>query len=143
MELKLRQGTRAGGKDTLEMNQGLEQRIGVGALGRFLLTAEAGSQPIQTAPQFSSCLVERLQSEGHPEFFCRRFGRKSGQQLQKPRPQLPGTQRVPRQNISREQAEAAATAAALAAITAPDPLTAKSAAIGLERIVAVKSAMPV
>jgi hypothetical protein len=50
---------------------------------------------------------------------------------------------VARQNVGKEKAEAAPTAATLAAIATPHPLTAKTAAIGGERIVAVKLAVAV
>jgi len=50
---------------------------------------------------------------------------------------------VPRQNISDENAETLATAPTLAVIAAPHPLTAKTAAIGSLRIVAVKLAVAV
>jgi len=50
---------------------------------------------------------------------------------------------VPWQNVGEEDAEALATATTLAVIAAPHPLTAKTAAIGGLRIVAVKLAVPV
>jgi len=50
---------------------------------------------------------------------------------------------VPRQNLGNENTEALATAAALAAVAAPDPLAPNTAAIGSLRIVAVKLAVAV
>jgi hypothetical protein len=50
---------------------------------------------------------------------------------------------VPWQNLGDENTEALATAATLAAIAAPHPLTANTAAIGSLRIVAVKLAVAV
>jgi hypothetical protein len=50
---------------------------------------------------------------------------------------------VPWQDIGDENTKALATAATLAVIAAPHPLTAKTAAIGSLRIVAVKLAVAV
>jgi hypothetical protein len=50
---------------------------------------------------------------------------------------------MPWQNISQQQAETTATATPLAAVAAPDPLTAKGGGIGLERIVAVEFAVSI
>jgi len=50
---------------------------------------------------------------------------------------------VPWQYVGDEKAEALATAATLAVIAAPHPLTAKTTAIGGLRIVAVKLAVAV
>jgi hypothetical protein len=47
------------------------------------------------------------------------------------------------QNVGDENAEAAATATAPTAVTAPNPLTARATAVGGQRIIAVKLAMSI
>jgi hypothetical protein len=78
MHLKLRWGTRGVRKQAFQMREGLQQRIGVRAPGRLLLTAEASSQSVQTAPQFSAQLIEGLQRKGQAQLLRRGFEREPG-----------------------------------------------------------------
>jgi hypothetical protein len=138
LELKLRRGTRALGKHALEVSDGLKQRIGACALGRFLLAAKPSPQSVQTAAQFSAQLIEGLQGKRQTQLFRRGFEREPGYPLDQPSPQPVGPESVARQNIGQEDAEAATTAATLATAAAPHPLPAKTIALSGQRIVAVK-----
>jgi hypothetical protein len=143
MQLKLRRRTGTAGKHALEVRERLEQRIGMRALGRRLLPAKPGPQPVQATSQLSIQLIEALQGKGQPRFFRCRFEREPSQQFDEPGPQPAGPPSVTGQNLSQEDAEAAAATATLTAVATPYPLAAKTRAFGRERIVAVELAVAV
>jgi hypothetical protein len=141
--LEIGRGTLAGCKEAFKVSDRLQQRIGVRAFGRPLLAAKPGSQSVQTAPQFSAQRIEGLQGKGQAQLLRRGFEREPGQQLEQPRPQPAGSESVARQNVGKEKAEAAPTAATLAAIATPHPLAALTTACSGVRIIAVKLAVAV
>ena len=143
MQLKLRRRTLTLCKGAFEVSESLKQRLSLQTLGRLLPTAQPGSQPVQATPQLSAPLIEALQSKGQAHLLGGRFKRQPRQQLEQPGPQSAGAQGVARQDLSRENGEAAATAATLAPVATPDPLAALRAALSGLRLVAVKLAVAV
>jgi len=130
MDLEVYRRTLALWKGTLEVSQGLEQWVGVRALRRCLLAAKPASQMVQMPAQFSTQPIDGLQGERQAWLFRRRFERRTRQQWHQPLPYPSGAHRVPGQNLSQKNAKAAPTAAAPAAIAAPDPLATEAAALG-------------
>ncbi len=64
MQLKLRGRTGTHWEGAFKVSHGLHQRIGLPALGRWLLSAKPRAQSVQAAPQFLPQLVEGLQGKG-------------------------------------------------------------------------------
>lgn len=69
MQLKLGWRTGTGWKGAFEVSDCLQQRIRVQALGRWLLAAKPGPQPVQSLPQFLAQPVECLQGQRQAQLF--------------------------------------------------------------------------
>lgn len=78
MQLKLRGRTGTLWEGAFKVSHRLQQRIGLPALGRWLLSAKPGAQSVQAPPQFPPQLVEGLQGKGQAQLLRRRFEREPG-----------------------------------------------------------------
>lgn len=142
-ELKLRQRTRAAGKDRPQMFHGLQQRLHLPA-GRWRqLTAKPCPHLIQSTLQPSAQPIDCFQGEGQPQFFHGGFEGKPGQQFHQPRPHQRSGQRVPWENVRQQEGKGLAAAAALPAMGAKYPLAANHLAAALSWIIAVKKTVPI
>jgi hypothetical protein len=132
-------------KETPQMLDRLEQRIGLGTGSRLLLSAKHRTHPSQLLAQSVQHMVERLQRKGQGQRFGRRFDGTTGQQSVEQSPQPWSRHRMSRQHLGQENRKTPSTAATLTPIAAPHPLAPlhPSLAVGRARVVAVKLAVAV
>lgn len=125
------------------MLDGLQERIGLGTIGRGLAAAKQATKPIQAQTQSPAQVVERFQGKGQAQGMSGAFEGSMGQQGDQESAQHRGGEGVTWEHIAQENGERAATTAAVAARGAEDALAAQGWMGGIVGIVAVKEAVPV
>jgi len=145
VELKVGHRTDALRKETLQMLDRLEQRIGLRTGRRLLLPAKQRTHSSQLPAQSVQHMVERLQRKGQGQRFGRRFDGTPVPQSVQQSPQPWSRHGMSRQHLRQENRKTPATAATLASIAAPHPLAPvhPSLAVGRARVVTVKLAVAV
>jgi hypothetical protein len=147
LEVKLEVGhwTNALRKETAQMLDRLEQRIGLCTDRRLLLSEKPGAHFSQLPAHPVQHMIERLQRKGQGQRFGRRFDGTPGPPSVQQSPQPGPRDRMARQHLGQENGKAPTTAAAPTPIAAPHPLPALHAALPIGRagVVAVKLAVAV
>lgn len=142
-ELEFDQQSGGAGEERLKMLNGLEERIGLGTVGRGLAAAKQAAQGIDAAAQALAQVVESFQSEGQVQRMGSAFERSARQQGDEQPAQQRGGHGVAGKHLGQENGEGVAATAAPAAIGAEDALAAQGLTGGVGGIVAVKEAVPV
>ena len=142
--LKLPHRTEARGKNQLQRLDGLQERIGLGTVRGFLVSAQPATNRVQFLTQTLQEVINRFPRKRQAEILRRRFHAGIGQQLEQQLAPQCGGDRMARQHVGQENREASSAAATLSAIRAEDPLApSQESAIVSGGIVAVKKAVPV
>jgi len=143
MKLERRRGTRAPGKNNLEVSQGLQQRISVRNGGRPASARQPRPQHVQLPCQSPPQPIHGFQSKRQPQLFGGGFEGKSRQHLHQPAPHQRSRQRVARQNLSQNEGKGPPATTTLPTIGTIHPLATDRLPAGLDRIVAQRTAVPV
>jgi hypothetical protein len=143
-ELKLADQTEALGKNSLEMFDGLQERIGLGTVRRFLPAAQSTTKRVEPLAQPLQQVINRFQGKRQAQRLGGGFDTGIGHKLDQKLAQQRSADGVARQHVSQKNRKRLSATAAPAAIGTKDPLApSQQAAIVLGGIVAIKNAVPV
>lgn len=143
MELKLANWTDRSRAGSLQMLDGLEERIAVGTVWRRFPVAQPNPNCVQAPTQSLEQMVDRLQRYRRIDLMESRPDGMGCQQADQQMSQDCGRDGMARQNIVQEERAGAPATSAFAPIRTVDPLAPHLAFVGLGRIIAVKQAVPV
>lgn len=125
------------------MLEGLEQRIGMGAVWWFTALAESHSDDVQSSAQALEEMVDRLQSHGRFDLMERSSDRDARQESAQELREERSAEGMSGQDISEEYRKRAAAACALPAIGTVNPLPSDHAVNGPGGAVPMENTVPI